>query len=121
MVSFFTRQAENLHPKRWWFLGSFILAIATLLLILPHTSGKVSFLTFALISPVIFGSWGLLCMCVWFHPIKGRMQNGSGFVGKLPSGPQRFFRWYAAVTLAFFMLLGAVAFPVFAVFSVIFS
>jgi hypothetical protein len=116
-VDFYTRHAERFYAKRWWFLAASIGIFCILFLTLSFSSSKVNMLMVALLAPLIFASWGLLCMCVWFHPVKGNMQPNSKIFGRFPLKLQIFFRWYAAFFLTLFMFFGVIIFPIFAFFS----
>ena len=112
LLRFFTDQAEKLFSKRWWFLLMSLIGISVIFLIL-ETGATKSILPVALVVPFIAVPWGLLCMCIWFHPTKGKLYVHSKIVSKLPSSIQIFMRWYFAIFLALFFIFGLLGFPVF--------
>jgi hypothetical protein len=108
---FFTSQAEKLFHKRWWFLGASISGMLSIFVSLFAGNAK-SHLPLALLMPLVVVSWGLLCMCIWFHPTKGKLYVGS-IASQPPTLLQTIIRWYAAVFLVLFMFFGSVSFFVF--------
>ena len=116
LVNFFTAKAEKFYPKRWWFMATSISIFVLLGLILFFTN-FAPFVIFAIFAPIALVSWGMLCMCVWFHPTYGKIQPTNKFFGRLPNKLQSFLQWYSAVFLIFFILSGLVAFPLFAVLN----
>ena len=112
---FFTSQAEKLFLKRWCFLGISIIGMGVIFLFLNAGITK-SILPVTLFMPVIVVPWGLLCMCTWFHPTKGKLYVGS-ITSKLPLIIQSTIRWYAAIFLALFFAFGLFGFPIFGLVS----
>jgi len=108
---FFTSQAEKLFPKRWWFLCISILGMGVIFLFLNAGITK-SMLPVAFFVPFVVVPWGLLCMCIWFHPVQGKLYGGF-ITSKLPAFIQSAIRWYAAMFLVLFFGFGLLAFPIF--------
>ena len=109
--SFFTRLATRLFPFRWWFFSTSV--VGMVLLFASFSTGAALPVTVAgaLAGPIIFVPWALLCVCIWFHPERGNLQSNSKLVGRLPMVIQIGIRWYAAIFLAVFFLVGAVVWP----------
>lgn len=109
---FFTRVAARLFSRRWWLLGVSVVGMALLFAAFTDGSFQTAAVVVPLAGPVIVVRWALLCACVWFHPERGNLQLGSKLIGKLPSAVQTGVRWYAALFLALFVVVGALVWPV---------
>lgn len=109
--TFFTRLALRLFAHRWWFFATSILGVALVFATFSYGSAPVAALAGAFAGPLIFVPWALLCTCIWFHPERGNLQPSSKFVGRLPNALQVGLRWYAALFLAMFLLVGAIIWP----------
>jgi len=64
-----------------------------------------------LAGPAFSVSWGLLCMCVWFHPTLGRLNSSAPVFRFLPPFVQKSLRWYFAAFLTVWFLFGVVVWP----------
>lgn len=106
-----TRVATRLHPHRWWVLAVALAGTALLFATLDRASTGAATVAGALAGPIIFVPWALLCACIWFHPEQGKLRPGSRLIGKLPNVVQGFIRWYAALFLDLFVLVGIVVWP----------
>ena len=112
--SLFAKYADQLFPFRWWLgaisLGGFAAYGVFLFLASP------SYIRFgvAIVVPIVILSWGLLCMCVWFHPQRGNLLATSKYVRWLPGPFQSFMRWYAAIFLDIFIVVGVIVWPLLA-------
>ncbi|MES3025769.1 MAG: hypothetical protein V4857_29675 [Pseudomonadota bacterium] len=109
--SFFTRQAERFFPRRWAFLAVSVAGMALVFAAVSTGSAKLAAAAGVIAGPFIFVPWALLCMCVWFHPVRGNLQPSSRLIGRLPSAVQFGIRWYASLVLAMFVIVGAVVWP----------
>lgn len=109
--NFFTRVAARLFSRRWWFLGVSVVGMALLFASFAYGSAQLAAVAGTLAGPVVFVPWALLCAGVWFHPERGNLQPSSKLIGKLPSAVQAGVRWYAALFLALFVVVGAVVWP----------
>jgi len=106
----YTAYAARYAHLRWRFLGISVgtlaaaLALATLAATpaWPFPIGPAEI--FSLAAPIIFVSWGLLCMCVWFHPRRGSLRPTSRWQSWLPSWANEGMRWYAALFLTLFFV-----------------
>ena len=113
MTKLFTSQAERLFSYRWWYLSVSIACFASMLvamMLLPLESTR---LLWGALGAICWVSWALLCMCFWFHPIKGALYAGP-VVRRLPGVIQTFTRAYASVFLWLFFFFGGFVWPVFA-------
>lgn len=110
LPSFFTSQAEKLFLKRWWFLSVSIIGMGAIFF--SNSGITKSILPVVLFIPFIVVPWGLLCMCVWFHPTQGKLYVGP-LISKLPAVIQSAIRWYAAIFLVVFFAFGLLGFPIF--------
>jgi len=103
--------AERYFHLRWRFLfvslGTFAAVLGLVALTadsawpLPVSGAGI----IALAAPIIFGAWGLLCMCVWFHPRRGNLRPGSSWLSWLPSWARELLRWHFALTLSLFLVV----------------
>ena len=111
MLHAYGRWAERLHPFRWRFAAVtglvFLVLLASILIREPRLLMPV----WAIAGPCIAVSWGLLLLCVWFHPTKGRLAPTSR--GGLPGFVRAASRLYAGVFLASWFVFGVVAWPIF--------
>ncbi len=117
LIQFFTFQAEKLFFLRWWFLLIALIGIAVLILSMQCVPAKAAYI-FPFVIPFVAVPWGLLCMCIWFHPTKGKLSSSSKFIGKFPSLLQTIVRWYFAIFLVIFLVFGLFAFPIFGIFII---
>src|SRR6185312_11879054 len=107
-----TSIASRLFAYRWWFLGCSVMAFLSFAAALSLAlSPALTAAAAALVGPLVVGPWALLCACVWFHPERGNLQSSSRVVGRLPSVVQSAIRWYAALFLALFAIVGVVVWP----------
>lgn len=105
-----TTLATHLFRFRWWLLAVALLSIGAMFtLVVIRTS--LAPIAFALVGPLAVVPWGLLCVCLWFHPERGNMLPTSGLFGKLPSLVQTGLRWYAALFITLFLIIGLLIFP----------
>ena len=109
--SLFARYADRLFSHRWWLLGASIAGVGVVIALISISSPSLTRAAGAIVGPIILVPWGLLCMCVWFHPQHGNLQPASRFVGRLPQSLQSTVRWYAAIFLAVFLVIGAIVWP----------
>lgn len=107
----FTAIAERFFDRRWWFLA--LSAASVMLTFAAFMSGSQRVASMAAICgmPMIAVPWAMLCACIWFHPVKGNLRPGSRFVASLSPLMQTGLRWYAAIFLQLFVLVGAVIAP----------
>lgn len=109
----YTKLARGLFPVRWWLfaasIGSMLLIAAVVTL-----GGERGLATVWLAGPMVGLPWAALCAAKWFHPEHGNMQPASRFFGRLPLPVQTVIRWYAAIFLAFFVVVCGAAWPIFA-------
>jgi hypothetical protein len=114
MVSVFAALAERLYPKRWWLAAAtsaaFVLVTATIPLGVKWPVAVT--IGAALAGPAIVLPWGLLCMCVWFHPTKGNLMPGST-LARLPGLIVVPIRLFFTAFLIFWLTVGAVVWPAF--------
>jgi hypothetical protein len=104
--------ANRLYAYRWWFLACSVISIGLFtaaMAVVP--SSRMLAVGGALLGPLVAGPWALLCASVWFHPRHGNLQPASRLVGWLPAPLQSAIRWYAAVFLLLFLVVGAVVVP----------
>jgi hypothetical protein len=81
MIDAYTRWAAQLYPWRWYFAGTTLgVFLASALVMLSPYRAAVDLLGL-IAGPLITISWGLLLLCVWFDPTRGKLQ-----VGGLPHG-----------------------------------
>lgn len=113
--TFFAAVADRLFARRWWFLAVSTLGMVAVFVAFSLASPRVIGVASALVGPFIAVPWALLCTCIWFHPQRGNLQPSSKFVGRLPPLLQTGVRWYAAVFLSFFLVFGALVWPVLSV------
>ena len=66
-----------------------------------------------LAGPLISISWGLLLMCVWFHPTLGRLYGDGPIFRLLPRFTKTMLRWYFAIFLTMWFVFGVLAWPAF--------
>ncbi|WP_077038436.1 hypothetical protein [Pelomonas sp. KK5] len=111
LPAFFAAVADRLFARRWWFVAMSVLGMALAFAALSLSSPRVAGVLVALVGPLIFVPWALLCTCIWFHPQRGNLQPSSKVVGRLPLLVQTGLRWYAAVFLSLFLVFGAVVWP----------
>jgi hypothetical protein len=110
--------AERAFPFRWWIGAAAIFGIVLVALLATEAGGSGVRAAAVLAGPLIGLPWVALCAAIWFHPVHGNVQPGSRLVGRLPAQVQTGVRWYAAAFLGIFVLVCAVAWPLFA-FSVL--
>ncbi len=109
MIELYARFAERNYSHRKWF-ALFALAVVVLSFLLAvlrvpgslQIDGGVAF-------PAMTISWCLYLVCVWFHPQQG------AFMRPAPTGRFRgawftLRRWYAAVFLVLFVVVGTFGF-----------
>jgi hypothetical protein len=113
LPSMCSNMAARLFSRRWLFLLISVAGFGGLAIILAYAPTKVGWLAGTLAGPLIFVPWGLLCLCVWFHPERGNLQPGSRFIGKLPRWAQSAVRWYASLFLITFIVVGLIVWPLF--------
>jgi hypothetical protein len=107
----YTKLAHRYYHLRWRFLAVSLSAFAGVFGIAALASSPTWPLPvsaaglMALGTPLIFGAWGLLCMCVWFHPTRGNLRADSRWVSWLPSWARALLRWHAALTLSLFLVV----------------
>ena len=112
MLQFYTSLADKWYSRRWWFGGT-TAAVFVLLLLLVLTNSTAMLLPAGVASgPLIAVSWGLLCMCVWFHPTRGNLYSGALF-SRLPGVLKAATRWYFAVFLTIWFFFGVLVWPAF--------
>lgn len=109
--------AFRFYSFRWRFLAASLICLVLLLASFYFLSSKIAFLANALAGPLIISSWGMVCICTWFHPEHGNLQPSSKFIGKLPNSIQAIIRWYASIFIGVFILSGLIAWPVIQVLS----
>lgn len=105
--------AAKLFSRRLWFLLISVAGFGGLAMILAYAPTSVHWLAGALAGPLIFVPWGLLCLCIWFHPELGNLQPGSRFIGRLPRWLQSAVRWYASFFLIILLVVGLIVWPLF--------
>lgn len=111
MLDVYARWAERLYPWRWRFAAvtgfGFLVLLGTILVRVPSIVLPV----WGIVGPCIAVSWGLLLLCVWFHPTQGRLAPSpkKGLPGLL----RKFARGYAGVFLAAWFVFGVVVWPIF--------
>jgi hypothetical protein len=110
----FTSFANHAFARRWWLVGASAIGFLALFLLLMLGSRQAVVIGGTLAGPLIAVPWGLFCACVWFHPQRGNLQSESKWVGKLPPTFQVVVRWYSALFLTLFLVVGAVVWPVLA-------
>ena len=115
LPAFFTAVADRFFDRRWWLLAASALAIAVAVAALLIATPRGARVAIALMGPFITLPWGLLCACTWFDPQRGKLQPTSKYFGRLPPFIQTGVRWYAALFLSFFLVVGAILWPVFSV------
>ena len=106
--------ANRLFSYRWLFLAASLIGIALVIALVSIPAKPLVAVAGIVVGPAIAVPWGLLCMCVWFHPQRGRLLFNSKFTNWLPSSLKVFIRWYSALFLSVFFIVGAVVFPVLA-------
>jgi hypothetical protein len=109
-----TQVAVRWFPHRWWFMAASLAGAASLFMAMTYGSAGAAgaaAVAATLAGPVIVVPWAVLCACIWFHPERGNMRPGSGFIGKLPNAVQLFVRWYASLSLGVFVLAGLLVWP----------
>lgn len=96
-VAFVESKARSLHPLRWRFVacaasygGLLLLFIIAVWLGWQPRFNAVYL--FALLSPLLVWSWGLLCWASWFHPERGTMRIGSPWFLRAPRAVQELLR-----------------------------
>jgi len=109
--AFFATVATRLFIYRWWFLVASVIGFIALA-VLAVGAPQLAPLAGALAGPLVFVPWAGLCACIWFHPQRGNLQPGSKLVGLMPHLLQSAIRWYAAIFLAVFILVGGFVWPV---------
>jgi len=113
LPSIFSDAATRLFGHRWWFFMISVAGFVALATVLNYAPTRMQWLAAAVAGPLIFVPWGLMCLCVWFHPEQGKLQPGSQFVGKLPLWVQSVIRWYASLFLVVFILAASIVVPLF--------
>ena len=109
--------ADRFHKFRWHFLFASLLCFGAVAILIATTSEiaqPVSWLvgfSFSLLVPLGLVSWGLLCACTWFHPIKGKLETSVGILGRIPAWLQSAIRWYAAIFLNMFLFVALILWP----------
>lgn len=106
--------AAHLFRFRWWLLAVPLLSIGAMFALVVNRPSLAP-IAFALVGPLVVVPWGLLCVCLWFHPERGNLLPTSRLFGKLPSPVQAGLRWYAALFITLFLIGGLLIFPAFAV------
>jgi len=114
MLQFYTSLADRLYVHRWWFGGTTAAVFVLLLFLVLTRTAEMPIV--ALSVPLIAVSWGLLCMCVWFHPTSGRLYSGPLF-NRLPRILKTAIRWYGAVFLTLWFVFGVLVWPAFVLFG----
>jgi hypothetical protein len=105
-----TTLATHLFRFRWWLLAVALLSIGAMfaLVVIRPSLAPIAF---ALVGPLAVVPWGLLCVCLWFHPERGNMLPTSRLFGKLPGLVQTGLRWYAALFITLFLIVGLLIVP----------
>jgi hypothetical protein len=116
MLQFYTSLADKFYPNRWWFGGVTGAVFALLLLLFLSRATHVVFIGGVVSGPAIAVSWGLLCMCAWFHPTQGKLYSGSLF-NRLPVFVQAAIRWYFVAFLTVWFAFGLLVWPTFALWG----
>ena len=116
MIGYFTSLAERWYHLRWWCgaLTLFTFALLWALMLLAPPPPWLIATAFVVAGPLVALSWGILCMCVWFHPTHGLLISGRLF-NRLPMLLRQFLRGYFALFLAIWFLFGTIGWVVFCV------
>jgi hypothetical protein len=116
MVAFYASLADRWFPWRWWFAAATAATflLLSLLMLARPTSPWLLQAAMILSGPAITTAWGLLCMCVWFHPTRGNLMPGS-WLGRLPAWISAIARGYFAFFLTIWFIFGVVVWPAFAI------
>lgn len=107
----YSKLAKRLFPFRWQLFGV-SMAVVGLIFASAFFAKQVSLPTLIVFGAPLLGlSWSGLCTAVWFHPERGYLQPSSKIIGRLPEGLQAGVRWYAALFLTFFLIVGCFVMP----------
>jgi hypothetical protein len=113
MILLFSAWAERVY--RWrWHCGAITIATWLLLFVcifVPGVARLVPLLTAISIGPLFVCPWGVLCMCVWFHPTQGKLMTGS-LISRLPRLVIVPIRLWFAAFLTFWFALGICITPI---------
>jgi hypothetical protein len=106
-----TRLATKLHPIRWVLLASSLALVAgtwvSVFILVAHE--RVSLLTLIPIAgPPLAVLWAAVCCTFWFHPERGTLREDAPALQRVPGAARAGLRWYAAVFLACFVVVGVV-------------
>jgi hypothetical protein len=116
MLETYTKLATRFYPFRWWLGGITMMFFATAFVLMMLRSTYAVYFVGVAAGPIIAISWGLLCMCIWFHPTLGRLRTG-WFINRLPRVGRSILLWYFAVFLTLWFVFGVVAWPIFAIWG----
>ena len=116
MLRFYTSLADKFYPNRWRCGGVACAMFALLLLLFLSNATPVIFIAGVVSDPAIAVTGGLLCMCVWFHPTRGKLNSGT-FFNRLPAFVQAAMRWYFAMFLTVWLACSVLFWPTFALWG----
>ena len=117
LLSAYAQLASLLYPWRWCLACFALLPFLALLLVASVGTPRAINTVAALAGPLICVPWGLLCLCVWFEPTRGNLQTG-WLITHLPGALRSVVRWYAAVFLVIWLLVGLFVWPALALIGV---
>ena len=112
-----TKLATKLYEFRWRLLIASFLWLAVLLASFFLNFPKATLIASTLAGPLLISTWGLFCVCHWFHPIHGNLRSTSKLLSKLPRQVQTIIRWYASLFIGLFIFSGLLIWPAIQVFS----
>jgi hypothetical protein len=117
MIDAYARWAAQLYPWRWYFAATTLGVFFALALVLLSPYRAAVDLLALIAGPLITISWGLLLLCVWFDPTRGKLQVG-WFASRMPKPIVWLTRWYFAVFLALWFIFGVIAWPIFGLWAI---
>jgi hypothetical protein len=110
--------ADRFGRFRWRFLAASLLCfglIAILIAAQAHFYQSSTWLiafAFGVLVPFGLIFWGLLLICVWFHPVKGKFEANHGIWSRMPNWLRSTIRWYAAIFLTIWLFVACVLWPI---------
>jgi hypothetical protein len=110
--------ANRFGRFRWRFLAASLLCfcmIATLIVAQAHSYHPATWLvgfSFGVLVPLGLIFWGLVLVCTWFHPAKGKLEANHGIWSRMPNWLRTTIRWYAALFLTIWLFVGCVLWPI---------
>jgi hypothetical protein len=116
MLDTYAHWAGRLYPRRWQFAVATLLVFLALLLLMSTRMPSAVYIGVLLAGPLIAISWGLVCLCVWFEPTRGKLQTG-WLITHLPKPVRSILRWYFAIFLLLWFVLGVGAWPLLAIWD----